>query len=74
MPKFAVYFVPKSDESWAPHFTLLNPYSGPNADSLASALARLTEEFQEFTIDTVCLSVQERDGADWFIYREFFRN
>jgi hypothetical protein len=23
-------------DHWTPHFTLLNPYSGPNADGLAS--------------------------------------
>jgi hypothetical protein len=61
-------------DHWAPHFTLLNPYSGPNADGLASALAHLTEDLQEFTVDTICLLVQEEDGTDWFIYREFFRN
>jgi hypothetical protein len=56
---------------WAPHFTLLNPYSGPNAERLASALDRLSERFQELIVDSVCLLVQEHDGANWFIYREF---
>jgi hypothetical protein len=56
---------------WAPHFTLLNPYSGPNAERLASALDRLSEKFQELIVDSVCLLVQEDDGANWFIYREF---
>jgi hypothetical protein len=56
---------------WAPHFTVLNPYCGPDAESLASALARLSEEYQELVIDSVCLLVQERDEANWFIYREF---
>jgi hypothetical protein len=57
---------------WAPHFTLLNPYSGSDAKGLASALARLNEEYQELIVDSVCLLVQEHDEANWFIYREFF--
>jgi hypothetical protein len=56
---------------WAPHFTLLNPYSGLHAEALASALARLSKEYQELTVDSVCLLVQEHDKANWFIYREF---
>jgi hypothetical protein len=58
-------------DNWTPHFTLLNPYSGPNAEALASVLGRLTKEYQEFTVDSVCLLVQEHDAANWFIYREF---
>jgi hypothetical protein len=60
-------------DSWKPHFTLLDPFSGTNPEAMASAIARLTEEFQELKLETVCLLVQEQDGASWFIYREFLR-
>jgi Protein of unknown function (DUF1045) len=60
-------------DSWKPHFTLLDPFSGTNPEAMASALARLTEEYQELTVDSVCLLVQEHEGANWFIYREFSR-
>jgi hypothetical protein len=56
---------------WAPHFTLLNPYSGPAAEALASAFGRLSKEYQELIVDSVCLLIQEHDEANWFIYREF---
>jgi hypothetical protein len=60
-------------DNWTPHFTLLNPYSGPDAEGLASVLERLTKEYQELIVDSVCLLVQEQDRANWFIYREFSR-
>jgi hypothetical protein len=52
---------------------LLNPCSGPDAEALASVLGRLTKDYQELTVDSVCLLVQEHEGTNWFIYREFFR-
>ena len=60
-------------DNWTPHFTLLNPYSGPNAEALASVLGRLTKDYQELTVDSFCLLVQEHERTNWFIYREFFR-
>ena len=60
-------------DNWRLNFTLLDPFSGTNPEAMASALARLTEEFQELTLDSVCLLVQEHEGANWFIYREFLR-
>jgi hypothetical protein len=60
-------------DSWKPHFTLLDPFSGTSPEAMASALARLTEEYQELTVDSVCLLVQEHEGTNWFIYREFLR-
>ena len=60
-------------DNWRPHFTLLDPFSGTNPEAMASAIARQTEAFQELKVDTVCLLVQEHDGANWFIYRELSR-
>jgi hypothetical protein len=60
-------------DNWKPHFTLLDPFSGTNPEAIAGGLARLTEEFQELIVDSVCLSVQEHEGTSWFICREFLR-
>ncbi len=60
-------------DNWWPHFTLLNPYTGSDPTSMASRLARVSETYSTLTIQSLCLLVQERNDANWFIYREVSR-
>ena len=52
---------------------LLNPYTGSDPTSMASRLARVSETYSTLTIQSLCLLVQERNDANWIIYREVSR-
>lgn len=60
-------------ENWYPHFTIFNPYTGDDAVAMASHLAQLFQSYRQLTVQTICLLIQEDNGANWQIYREFHR-
>ncbi len=68
-----LFFSPNILDNWTPHFTLLNPYIGTDPASMASRLGRVSEAYSTLTIQSLCLLVQERNDANWFIYREVSR-
>ncbi len=68
-----MFYSPTVLDSWYPHFTLLNPYSGSDPAHLASTFARLFEPYTHLTMQTVCLLVQMEVGENWHIYQEFYR-
>lgn len=68
-----LFYSPTVLDSWYPHFTLLNPYTGGDPASMAGRLARLFEPYAQLTIHTVCLLIQMDDAPCWHLYREFRR-
>ncbi len=60
-------------ENWHPHFTLLNPYTGPSVAAMAARLAELFHVYNTLTLQTICLLIQDDDGTHWQLYREFRR-
>jgi hypothetical protein len=71
--KIRLFYSPTVLDYWCPHFTLLNPYTGKDATSIASRLAHLFTPYELLTVDTVCLLIQKDGEANWHIYREFRR-
>jgi hypothetical protein len=60
-------------ENWYPHFTLLNPYTGPSVAAMASRLAELFHAYSPLTLQTICLLIQDDNETNWQIYQEFHR-
>jgi hypothetical protein len=65
------FYSPTVLDSYAPHFTLLNPYTGQEHDRLAHIFSEMFEPFSRITLDSICLLVQMNKDAKWEIYREF---
>ena len=68
-----LFYSPTVLDSWYPHFTLLNPYTGGDPARLASLFTRLFEPYTQLTVQTICLLVQMDEGDNWHIYQEFRR-
>lgn len=68
------FYSPTVLDNWAPHFTLLNPYTGRDHDGMVRALGEAFDGFSTVTVDTVCLCVQVDDAKPWRIYQEFGRD
>lgn len=67
------FYSPTVLDNWAPHFTLLNPYTGRDHDGITRAPGEVFDGFSTVTVDTVCLCVQVDDATPWRIYQEFGR-
>ena len=67
------FFSPTIFDSYAPHFTLLDPYTGEDREGLMEVLGRVFGEFEQITVSGVCLLLQLAPGQNWIIYREFSR-
>jgi hypothetical protein len=65
------FYSPMVLGSYAPHFTLLNPYTGQEHDRLAHAFSEMFKSFSRITLDSICLLVQMNKEEKWEIYREF---
>jgi hypothetical protein len=66
-----LFYSPTVLDSWFPHFTLLNPYTGSESARIAALLADLFEPYQFFTLRSVCLLILPDDQTNWQVYREF---
>ncbi|WP_045234639.1 DUF1045 domain-containing protein [Deinococcus pimensis] len=53
---------PRGLDTWTPHFTLVEPYEGEDAEALASDLEARFEGFGTLDFDRVTLMRQEDDG------------
>ncbi len=69
--KVRKFYSPMALDDYAPHFTLLNPYSGDNHDQLARIFSEMFGRFAQITLDSICLLVQMNEDEPWEIYREF---
>lgn len=58
-------------DNWYPHFTLLNPYTGGEIDTVTSLLTHLFEPYTQITMHSICLLTQMDGESNWHIYREF---
>jgi hypothetical protein len=68
-----LFYAPGLFDSWYPHFTLLNPYTGGEEALLAERLGQLFAPYTHITVDSICLLIQPDDDAKWQIYCEFRR-
>ena len=71
--RIRLFYSPTMLDSWPPHFTLLNPYTGGEPERMAALLAQLFESYSHLMVQTICLLVQMDDDDLWHIYREFPR-
>jgi len=67
------FYAPYVFDSYGPHFTLLDPYTGSSHDRLVNIFHKMFRPFSPITFDTICLLIQE-ESANWKIYREFYLN
>lgn len=67
------FYSPTILDDWRPHFTLLNPYRGPNPEGVSERLASTFAHFQEIELRSVCLMVQDHPQEDWRIHCELHR-
>lgn len=67
------FFSPHILGGFKPHFTLLNPYKGPNRSELVQKLEEMFIEFDKFTVNTICLLVQDNPTENWVIHKEYSR-
>lgn len=57
-------------DTWSPHFTLLNPYTGQESDRITRVASAVFEPFSDLVLSSVCL-LKMRDAGWWEIHREF---
>jgi len=65
------FFSPTIFDSYSPHFTLLNPYTGESKDELTRLFSSTFGDFQKIVIRSICLLIQGIDKENWQIYQEF---
>ena len=65
------FYSPTVLDSYAPHFTLLNPYSGQDHARLARVFSEMFGRFSSVTLGSVCLLLKLRQDKEWEIHREF---
>ena len=67
------FYSPTVLDSYAPHFTLLNPYTGGDHARLKDVLSGMDMfgRFSNMTLDSICLLIQMREDENWEVYREF---
>lgn len=60
-------------DSYSPHFTLLNPYSGQDPDRWVRLFFDMFHPFSTITVDKISLVVKWRDSDPWSIYTDISR-
>lgn len=68
------FYSPRILGGYYPHFTLLNPYTGPDRTAMVQALKRVFEAYREITLHTICLLVQYSEEKKLVLYKEFKRS
>jgi hypothetical protein len=60
-------------DSWAPHFTILNPCPESDRESVKKEMESTfkDEEFQTIDVDSICVMHLTNLAADWTVYAEF---
>jgi hypothetical protein len=69
--KVRKFYSPTALDDYAPHFTLLNPYTGDEHDELARIFLEMFGRFAQITLVSICLLMQMNKDEPWEIYREF---
>jgi hypothetical protein len=59
--------------NWVAKFSATMYAVASDPTLMASRLAPVSETYSTLTIQSLCLLVQERNDANWFIYREVSR-
>lgn len=69
--KIRKFYRPTVLDEYAPHFTLLNPYTGDRHDELARTFSEMFGGFSHITLDSICLLLHTNENENWEIYREY---
>lgn len=67
------FFSPTIFDSFSPHFTLLDPYSGDDRERLKRVISDLFSKYTQITVSSLCLLLQFAPEENWIIHREFRR-
>ena len=65
------FYSPRVLDSYSPHFTLLNPYTGNDHDKLARVFSEMFGQYSSIKLESICLLVQMHTDEKWGIYKEF---
>jgi mannose-6-phosphate isomerase-like protein (cupin superfamily) len=65
------FFSPTIFDSYSPHFTLLDPYSGQDRESLKKVISDLFSKHTQITISSLSLLLQFTPERNWIIHKEF---
>jgi hypothetical protein len=65
------FFSPTIFDSYSPHFTLLNPYTGESKDELTQLFSDTFGGFHEIVIRSIALLLQPASNENWQIHQEF---
>lgn len=65
------FYSPYVLDSYSPHFTLLDPYTGQDYQSVKQLFSTMFSDFPCLKLDSVCLMIQMREDKNWIIYKEF---
>ncbi|MFC4452398.1 hypothetical protein [Deinococcus sonorensis] len=69
--RMQLLLTPRGLDDWQPHYTLVQPYEGPDAAGLVEHLRGLMDGFGEQTHDSVALFVRPDAGSAWHIQAEY---
>ncbi len=67
------FFSPTIFDSYSPHFTLLDPYTGQDRKALSTAITRVFSKHNKIPVSGLCLVVQFAPDENWVIHKEFHR-
>jgi hypothetical protein len=67
------FFTPNIFGDFKPHFTLINPYKGPDRQGLVQKLEKEFSKYETFVMRSVCLLVQSSIDENWVIHKEYQR-
>lgn len=65
-----MFLTPRGLDTWQPHFTLLNPYSGRHPERLELGLRETFVDTSVIRVASFCLAVQESGGL-WRVHQEY---
>ncbi|AFZ66386.1 hypothetical protein [Deinococcus peraridilitoris] len=68
--RLKLFHTPRGLDSWTPHFTLVEPYTGPDAGALAEDLEARFEPYPTLELDQVTLLSQKGEAPFEFV-RDF---
>jgi hypothetical protein len=67
------FLSPTVFDSYSPHFTVLNPYTGDEGaqSAISSFFCSQFGQYEHITLASVCLLVQMHEDENWHVHREF---
>lgn len=65
------FYSPYVLDNYLPHFTLLDPYTGQDYQSVEQSFSTMFSDFCCLKLNSICLMIQMREDKNWIIHKEF---